>query len=249
MDTRALDLTFDGRRTATVRPTAPGPWPGVVMLHEIFGLDDVLRRQAERLAAAGYVVYAPDLLGDGVRIGCVARALRALTSRTGRSWEVIEAARQALLADADCSGRVGVIGFCMGGGYALVLASPDADVPAAGGFSVSAVNYGMIPADIDDLTRRACPVVASYGGRDRTTDRIVELETALATASVPRDVKVYAPAGHSFLNDAPNGPLLMRAIAKIAHVGPEPASAADAWLRIEAFFATHLGRAQDPGPA
>ncbi len=64
-----------------------------------------------------------------------------------------------------------------------------------------------------------------------------KLEQALAENGVEHDVKVYAGAGHSFLNDAPNGPALLRPLERIADVGPEPAAAADAWPRIEAFFA------------
>src|ERR1700712_1738713 len=137
METVAEDISINGRLVAVVRPVDEGPWPGVVMLHEVFGLDDIVRRQAERLAAVGYVVYAPDLLGDGLKILCVRAAFRALTSRTGRPFEVIEATRQQLLARPDSNGKVGVIGFCMGGGFALLL--------AARGFDASSVNYGTVP--------------------------------------------------------------------------------------------------------
>src|SRR6478672_8840108 len=119
--TLAEDISIDGRLVAVVRPVEEGHWPGVVMLHEIFGLDDIVRRQAERLAAVGYVVYVPDLLGDGLRIVCIRSVFRALLSRTGRPFEVIESARQAILARPDSNGKVGVIGFCMGGGFALLL--------------------------------------------------------------------------------------------------------------------------------
>src|SRR4249920_4268151 len=65
VETRAVDVVVDGRTVVTARPVAAGPWPGVVMLHEGWGIDDVLRRHAERLASAGYLVHAPDLLGEG----------------------------------------------------------------------------------------------------------------------------------------------------------------------------------------
>jgi carboxymethylenebutenolidase len=63
MKTRVADVGIDGRTIVTARPNRPGPWPGVVMLHEGWGIDDVLRRHADRLASAGYLVYAPDLFG------------------------------------------------------------------------------------------------------------------------------------------------------------------------------------------
>lgn len=233
MHTRSEDRTIDGRLVVITRPVDEGPWPGVVMLHEIFSIDDVLRRQADRLAAAGYLVYAPDLLGDGFRLACIVRAVRALNAHQGRPFEVIEAVRRRLADDPGCTGRVGVIGFCLGGGFALVT--------AARGFDAASVNYGPIPADVDDVLRGSCPVVASYGERDRLLKEVPRLEAALESNGIPYDVKPYPTAGHSFLNDAPNGPRLFRPLAKIAHVGPEPVAAADAWQRIEAFFAEHLG--------
>jgi carboxymethylenebutenolidase len=216
------------------RPAGEGRWPGVVMLHEAWGIDDVLRRQAARLASVGYLVYAPDLLGDGLRIRCMMQATRALQGRRGRPFEVVEACRSRLAADPACTGRVGVIGFCMGGGFALLLGPR--------GFDVSAVNYGMVPDDVESALTGSCPVVASYGGRDRQFGpKAAVLETALERLDVPHDVKVYPDAGHSFLNDAPNGPALFRPLMKVMGAGPEPASAADAWARIEAFFARYLG--------
>ncbi|GAA3631402.1 dienelactone hydrolase family protein [Microlunatus ginsengisoli] len=228
------DVTVDGRRVVLVRPDGEGPWPGVVMIHEAWGIDDVLRRQAARLAGAGYLVMAPDLLGEGSRLRCMAAAMRALQSRQGRPFEVVEACRAWLVEQPDCTGKVGVIGFCMGGGFAVVLASR--------GFDVSSVNYGMVPDDIDEVLRGACPVVGSYGEKDRQFGPYAaKLEDALSRAGIPHDVATYPSAGHSFLNDAPNGPAFFRPLARIMHAGPDPVAAADAWRRIEAFFAHHLG--------
>jgi Dienelactone hydrolase family len=61
MKTRASEIVLDGRTVVTARPVASQPWPGLVMVHEAWGIDDVLRRLADRLASAGYLVYAPDL--------------------------------------------------------------------------------------------------------------------------------------------------------------------------------------------
>jgi carboxymethylenebutenolidase len=235
METAAEDVKIDGRTVVVARPTGTGSWPGVVMIHEAWGIDDVLRRQADRLAAAGYLVLAPDLIGEGMWLRCIVATFRAFQARSGRPYELIESCRQRLLADPACSGKVGVIGFCLGGGFALVL--------AADGFQASAVNYGWIPEDIDGIASRACPVVASYGARDpRTTAPVPKLQAALTAHDVPHDVKIYPRAGHSFLNDEPNGPRLFRPVAKLMHAGPEPVAAADAWRRIEAFFAEHLGQ-------
>ncbi|MDN5762346.1 MAG: dienelactone hydrolase family protein [Microlunatus sp.] len=232
MDTVTEDITIGDRATVLARPVGAGRWPGVVMLHEAFGITDVLRRQAQRLAAAGYLVAAPDLLGEGARFGCVKRTFQALTARQGRPFEVIEETRQWLAGQRDCQGKVGVIGFCMGGGFALVV--------AAEGFDAASVNYGMIPDDVAEVLRGACPIVGSYGARDRMSAAVPKLAAALESQQIPYDLKIYRTAGHSFLNDAPVGPLLARPLMRIAHVGPDPEAAAHAWGRIEAFFARHL---------
>jgi carboxymethylenebutenolidase len=240
METTAEDVQIDGRTVVVARPTGTGSWPGVVMIHEAWGIDDVLRRQAGKLAAAGYLVFAPDLIGEGMWLRCVVATFRAFQAGSGRPFELIESCRQRLIADPMCTGKVGVIGFCMGGGFALVL--------AADSFHASAINYGvasgMKPADIDQIASKACPIVASYGGRDRMAKVVPSLQAALAAHDVPHDVKVYPSAGHQFLNDAPNGPRPFRPLAKLMHAGPEPVAAADAWRRIEAFFAEHLGSAR-----
>ena len=232
METQSTEVTIGDRQCVYVRPAGAGRWPGVVMLHEAFGINDVLRRQAARLASAGFVVAAPDLLGEGSRFGCMKRAFQSLTSRQGRPFEVISEARTWLADQQECSGKVGVIGFCMGGGFALLVASD--------GFDAASVNYGMIPDDVDEVLRGACPIVGSYGGKDRTSAAVPKLAAALEAQQIDYDLKIYRNAGHSFLNDAPVGPVLARPLMKIAHVGPEPDSAADAWRRIEAFFGRHL---------
>jgi carboxymethylenebutenolidase len=222
-----------GTPAIRVQPAGEGPWPGVVMIHEVFGIDDVLVRQAHRLASAGYLVLAPDLFSEASKIRCIARTMRSLSAGQGRPFELIEAARELVRGDDSCSGQVGVLGFCMGGGFALLVGSR--------GFQASSVNYGMIPEDLDDALAGSCPLVGSYGGRDRQlAPQVPRLEEALTRLAIPHDVKVYPDAGHSFLNDARNGPVLMRPLLKVAHVGPEPTAAADAWRRIEAFFSEHL---------
>ena len=97
-----------------------------------------------------------------------------------------------------------------------------------------------LPTDLDILAG-ACPVVASYGGRDRMLAGAADtLERTLTRHDVPHDVREYPGAGHSFLNDRQNAPLPMRPMARLMGVGPEPESAQDAWRRIDAFFDTHL---------
>ncbi|WP_375422818.1 dienelactone hydrolase family protein [uncultured Friedmanniella sp.] len=234
METVATDIRLGERAAVVVRPTTGEGWPGVVMIHEIWGVDDELRRQADRLAAAGFVVMAPDMFGEGPRLRCMISVFKALRARSGPAFDLIGRARDELRADAQTSDKVGVLGFCMGGGFALLMGSD--------GFDASSVNYGMIPEDVSDVLRGSCPVVASYGGRDtQLVKQVPRLQAALVDLGIPHDLEVYPTAGHSFLNQQNNAPVLVRPLLRLGHAGPEPAAAADAWRRIEAFFGEHLG--------
>jgi carboxymethylenebutenolidase len=214
-------------------PTGEGPWPGVVVLHEAFGLNDDTRAQADRLAAAGYLAVAPNLFtAGGVR--CLRSTFGAMLSGHGPVFGDIEATRTSLVDHADCTGRAGVIGFCLGGGFALAA--------AANGFDASAPNYGRLPKDAPAVLAGACPVVASYGGNDRSLPgAAATLETVLTDLGVEHDVKEYPGAGHSFLSLGVGGPL--GSLLKVVGVGPHQPSADDAWRRILAFFDAHLVRA------
>jgi len=159
--------------------------------------------------------------------------MRALSRGEGRPVADSESARQGLVASEDGTGKVGVSGFCMGGGFALMT--------AAAGFDASSVNYGFLPRELDTVLAGACPIVASYGGRDLPLRGApAKLERALVKAGIPHDVKQYPAAGHSFLNEAETGPRAMRVIMRVTGMGPQPAAAADAWQRIETFFDEHL---------
>jgi carboxymethylenebutenolidase len=218
------------------QPAGEGPWPGVVLVHEAYGVTDVMRRQVSRLAQAGYLALMPDLFSQGGSRRCLVATMRSMRTGEGRAYLDIENARAVLAARPDCTGAVGIIGFCMGGGFALVSA-------VGHGFDVASANYGYPPRDLDDDLRGACPIVGSYGALDHSqTGVAAKLEASLTRLGVPHDIKEYPNAGHSFLNDAESGPAAVRLLTKrILGAGPEPESATDAWRRIEAFFAEYLG--------
>ncbi|MFV2195110.1 dienelactone hydrolase family protein [Nocardiopsis sp. LOL_012] len=221
-------------RGYTARPEGEGPWPGVVVAHEVFGVDAQMRLHADRLARLGYLTIVPDLYSQGGKWRCVAGVMRAMSRGRGRAVTDIEAGRRWLLDRPDCTGRIGVVGFCMGGGFAIVTAPR---------FDAAAPNYGVLCNDLSEAVRGACPMVASYGSKDwQTPGAAARLEAALTAEGVAHDVKEYPGAGHSFMNEGPNGPALLRPLARVTGIGPHPEAAADAWRRIDAFFTEHLGR-------
>ena len=213
-------------------PHGEGPWPGVVVIQDALGLSDDIREQADHLAAAGYLAFAPDLYsGRGLR--CVLATLRSSRSGQGQAYEDIEAAHLWLADRIDCTGRIGIIGFCMGGGFALLCA-------ARYDFSAAAVNYGEVPEDAVSRLAGACPIVASYGARDRgLPGRAQRLERALTELGVEHDIKEYPDAGHSFMNRINTGPVLNR-VVQFVGFSYHHDSAADSWRRILAFFERHL---------
>lgn len=220
---------------ATPVPTRdrPGPWPGVVVVHDLLGVTDDMREQADWLAAAGYVAAVPDLFEGRAAVRCVRGALAQLSAQRGPMHDRLDAARRELAAGGDCTGTVGVIGYCMGGGFALLLAGRP-------GWSAASVNYGPVPGNVAEVLTGACPLVASYGGRDRgLPGAAAKVRAAAEAAGVVADITEYPDAGHSFLNRlAVASPLVP--VLKVAGVGYHHPSAADAKRRILAFFDAHL---------
>lgn len=224
--------SLDGHVSA---PAGDGPWPGVVVLHEAFGLNDDIRSIADRFSAEGYVALAPDLFSWGPTPRCLVSTFRDLLRGSGPAHDRVDASRDWLAADQRCNGQVAVIGFCMGGGFAL-LAAP------RGRYAAASVNYGLVPKDADRILAGACPIVGSYGGKDLALKaHPARLERALRANGVDHDVKVYPTVSHSFLNRHHGW---ISAVDRITGYRYGAAEAEDAWSRILGFFDRHLRGAQ-----
>jgi carboxymethylenebutenolidase len=204
-------------------PDTDGPHPGVVVIHEAYGLNDAIRDVTHRFADAGYAALAVDLFTDRIRAICMARYMTGLLMGSLNSYG-IEDLKSALtffakLPDVDAQ-RMGAIGFCMGGGFAIAWACTDSRLKAIAPF------YGTNPRPMEAVNR-ICPVVGSYPENDFTARAGRSLEKALTRQRIPHDIKIYPDARHSFFNDT------SRTYNK--------AAADDSWSRVMSFFGDKLG--------
>jgi carboxymethylenebutenolidase len=218
------------------KPQGEGAWPAVIVLHDIFGLTDVTCGHADWLAKEGYLAVALDLFSWGGRLRCIRALMVDLAKRKGVAFDDVDAVRQWLERRQDCTGKTGVVGFCATGNFAILLA-------AGHGFSAVAPNYGHVPNDIDAILDGACPMVASFGGRDwPLRGAAARLKVGLERRQIEHDVKEYPDAGHSFLDEHKG---LIGVLGVVIGASYKNKDAADARARIRAFFARHLAGTQE----
>jgi carboxymethylenebutenolidase len=201
-------------------PEGAGKHPGIVVIHEWWGLNDWVKGEADKLAEQGYVALAVDLYRGKVATdpNTAHELMRGMPQ--DRAVRDMKAAVDYLVAQKNVDAkRIGSIGWCMGGGLSLQLAIHDPRITAC------VVNYGSLPTDAADIQAIKAPVLGNFGAEDKgiTPADVHAFEKAMKDAGKSVDLKIYDGAGHGFQN--PNNKDAYRADAT-----------ADAWSRITEFF-------------
>ncbi|MBV1884463.1 MAG: dienelactone hydrolase family protein [Pseudomonadales bacterium] len=219
------------------RPDASSkPAPAVLVVHEILGLIDNLKPILRRFADNGYVALCPQLFDKpGFKAICVAKTVYSMMSAQGSSVDDMQAAIDYLkVQDNVDENKLGVAGFCFGGGFALVMGlSPD--------IKASAPYYGTCPTFLKKI-EDSCPVIASYGGKDLSMlTQIKPLKRALENANIEHEVNVYPNAGHSYMvkqkEPSIGSKLLQMSPMRITYKHDE---AEESWEKMLAFFTKHV---------
>ena len=201
-----------------------GRGPAVVVIQEWWGLVDHIRDVCDRFAFEGFVALAPDLYhGKSTTSPDEAGKLMMALNIEEAEKELRGAVGYLLTQPGNTTGKVGVIGFCMGGALSLYAASKNEKVGAC------AVFYGGHPNVKPDLEKLQAPVLGIYGERDKSVTPQVarELEHKLKQLGKDVEIHIYPNADHAFFNDT-----------RPAVYNEE--AAADAWRRTLDFFRKNL---------
>jgi len=205
-------------------PQGKGPFPALVVIHEWWGLNDWVKEQASKLAEQGYVTLAIDLYRGKVATTPdeAHEIMRGVPS--DRANRDLLAASSYLRGQKNVNpAKVGVIGWCMGGGYALDLAIADPKLKAA------VINYGHLASDKATLEKIDAAILGIFGGQDRgiPPEAVKKFEADLKALGKPVEIKIFPDAGHAFEN--PNNKQGYRAD-----------DAKQAWELTTAFLAKYL---------
>ncbi|HVC46756.1 MAG TPA: dienelactone hydrolase family protein [Terracidiphilus sp.] len=205
-------------------PHTPGPHPAIVVIHEWWGLTDWIKQQAAGYAAHGYVALAVDLYHGQVTTDPAVALKLAQGLPQDQGIRDLVSAVHFLQARKDVDPqRIGAVGWCFGGGYALQLAIADPDLKAA------AINYGRLTTNPADLTRIHAALLGNFGALDRgiPPTAVHAFIDSMHAVGKSIDVKIYPDANHAFEN--PYDTKVYR-----------QKDSADALARIDRFFAAHL---------
>ncbi len=173
------------------------PRGGMIVIQEWWGLTDDICEIADRYAVEGYLAFAPDLYHGHVATEPDDARKHAMELERDVAAQEVDAAI-AWLKDEHGVGKVGAVGYCMGGGLALAAAMrPSSNVDAVH------VYYGGGMPDYDQLKSIRVPVLGSYGAEDPgiPVEQVKDLERALQDAGVEHDITIYEGAGHAFFNE------------------------------------------------
>jgi carboxymethylenebutenolidase len=179
-------------------PQGEGPFPGLILIHEWWGLNDNIRENAEAFARQGYAALAVDLYrGQSAATPDEARVLAGGVSKDlDSAFANLEAAVSYLQGRPEISGeRLASVGWCFGGGWSYQMAKNDLGVRA------SVMYYGRFSA-ADDLSRMRALILGNFGEEDRSisVDSVREFQATLKTLSGDHEVYIYPNAGHAFAN-------------------------------------------------
>jgi len=204
------------------KPDGAGPFSGIIVIHEIFGLNDNIRDISRQFAEQGYAALGVDLFSNRNRMVCMLQIIHGMMIRPLNN-SMLDDLKSSVAYLQKQSGvdanRIGAVGFCMGGTYALQLAITDKGMKAASIF------YGMNPKPLEAVAE-ACPIIGNYPDKDFTTKAARELETNLTKYNVPHDIKIYDDTQHSFYSQQ--------------RTPFEVDASKDAWQRMLSFFGQHL---------
>jgi len=208
-----------------VTPDGKGPFPALVVVQEWWGLNDWVKDQARALAKEGYVALAVDLYRGKVTASQEEAHQLMMGTPPDRALRDLQAGFAYLRSQPTVrKDRIGAVGWCMGGGYTLQLATVEPRLAAAVAY------YGLPPSDPAKIAAIRAPVLGNYGAEDKgpTPEQARAFGAAMDKAGKTIDIKIYPGAGHAFANvNNPWG-------------GYRKEAAEDAWARTKAFLAKHL---------
>ena len=222
LEVEATNISYFGNSNGYLaKPAEDGDYPGVIMIHEWWGLNDNIKQMAEKLASHGYVVFAVDLY-DG-QVGTTADEARQLrTSFEQSQWTENMNTAVSYLQENHSPSSLGSIGWCFGGAQSLNLALNNENMDA------TVIYYGQLVTDTEELTKIDWPVLGIFAELDNgiPPETVKEFEMSLDEVGIQNDITIYPGVNHAFAN--PSGD----------RYAPEESK--DAWQKTLSFFADNL---------